>query len=169
VIIFERGIMSFLRSTPVVAFAIAVLFFYIHINFLYYAVLFKFPTTLIPLTEEMFKFVTLAIHGYCGVFWTSMFGISEAIDFIEKYKHTDGFWHITTLRSIAFLFHFFLLGIQYLGFRVYRKTRDKNHLFYFFLTAVSLHYLWNLGGGVVFVNKCIKPLFELASISLLGR
>lgn len=158
--------MNFLRSPAVVSFFLAIIFYVLHITVV--SILMKYNVTdeVVPFIEESFKFITLSVSGYCGLFWTAMFGIEEGLTFVSKYQHKVGLYPIYIIRSVALMFHFFLLGIQYYGFRQYRKTKSYMTLVWFFTFAVCAHYLWNRGIGIIFIMYVIEPVMNFFSMSL---
>jgi len=152
-----------LKLTPIMSFAVATVFFIIYTIcgplFLSHR-----NEYIVPLVEECFKFATLMVSGYTGIFWTAMFGMDEALAFIKKYHNKD---NIIQMRIIALMFHFCLLYVQYYGIRLYKRGWGFSNAIWFFIIAVSMHYLWNWGLGAIFIFYVLKPFLNIFSISIM--
>jgi hypothetical protein len=135
---------QFFRSNYVILFFIAGGLFYLldFIAIIITSLNLSFLT--MPLIEEIFKSISLSINPICGVFFTSIFGIAEGLSYIFKFKQTIILSGLIKGRTLAFLFHFFLLGIQYIGWKKYRETIKKYYIFKYLALAIYLHYMWNI-------------------------
>lgn len=158
--------MNFLRSRLVVTFFIAFIIFILHSSVIQYLMYSKVHTEIIPLLEETSKFIALTVSPLCGVFWTSMFAAEEGLSYILKYREKTGLFQIVIIRIVAFLFHFFLLGVQYYGLITYRKTGIFRYRIYLFVIAVGFHYLWNMGASMFVLYYVVEPVLNFLSFSL---
>jgi RsiW-degrading membrane proteinase PrsW (M82 family) len=126
----------------------------------------RIPSDIIPFLEETSKFITLTVSPLCGVYWTLMFGMEEGLSYILKYKEKAGLVPMIIIRTIALMYHFFLLGIQYYGLKEYRKTGKFIYRFIYFGLAVMFHYFYNSGGAILILYYIVEPVLNLVSISL---
>jgi RsiW-degrading membrane proteinase PrsW (M82 family) len=110
------------------------------------------PRFFIPLFEEIGKLLSLTMSPLCGVFFTGIFSVQEALTYISKYQKEVGLFKITIARIIAMCFHFCLLAIQYRGWILYRRTNQHHYIFRYFYFAIITHYIWNYGIGAEVFN-----------------
>lgn len=100
---------------------------------------------LIPINEEGFRFISVAIGSPLSWLFTTIFSIQEYFLYIEKINITYGYvpYSLMMVRVICVCVHFILLFIQFYGWKVSKKLKKKRYFYLSYLIAVLFHTLWN--------------------------
>jgi hypothetical protein len=109
---------------------------------------------MIPMIEEMAKFITLCISTPIAITFTLYFSIIEFFSYIKSFENVFGnvSYYFVMSRFVCIGLHFICLFIQYWGFEKFKRTSKTIYLLLGFLLAFSLHTFWNIGFGTVVIG-----------------
>lgn len=134
----------------------------------------QYNPLMVPLIEESFKTLAIILGGAIALGFTILFGIFEATNYIfEALDKGPVHYSYIIFRILCIFLHLGLLYVQWYGFKSYQQGKGAIHWLLGFLTAYSIHYIWNVGAGKVFLNLtldvCIffETLFKML-FSLFG-
>jgi len=117
---------------------------------------------LTPLIEELFKTLAITFSGAIAILYTLFFSVAEAINYIilyEKIYQNRNLFSFALFRILCIFFHFFLLWLQWSGYRLYLEKEKARYWFIGFASAYSCHFLWNVGAGRTFYILFQKVFF----------
>jgi len=106
-----------------------------------------------PIVEESFKFLMLALWTPLAVAFTAIFSVIEAARYI-----TFGFTNFEInpiyyiMRAICIGVHFLTLACQIFGMKMYRKYNMGSYLVLGYMSAIFIHFKWNVQIGAYVVN-----------------
>lgn len=109
-----------------------------------------YNSLMVPLIEESFKTLAIIFGGVIALGFTILFGTLEAVNYII-YALNKGPVHYSYIifRILCIFLHLGLLGVQWYGFKSYKEGKGSIHWLIGFLTAFTIHHLWNIGAGKV--------------------
>lgn len=113
----------------------------------------------IPVIEESLRLISILFGGLIQYAFTVMFAIGEYINYIRYIESKtgsipDGYYFY---RFICVLVHLGLLYIQIKCYRKYQQTKHSAYIIYGFLSALTLHELYNYKIGE-WIIKIVSPV-----------
>ena len=129
---------------------------------------------IVPLIEESFKTLAIIFGGVIAFGFTILFGTLEAINYVvHAFNKGPVHYSYIIFRFLCIFLHLGLLYTQWYGFKLYKQGQGSINWLIGFLTAYTIHYLWNVGAGKVFLilvqDVCIfyQTMFKMF-VSLFG-
>jgi hypothetical protein len=108
----------------------------------YHSPIFNF---LAPMNEEAIRLFSIAQGSPISWLFTTFMVVHEFLNSGQVAKETLGYIPISliVLRIICSIAHFILLGIQFLGWKLFKQNDNKKYIIITYFSAVLLHYIWN--------------------------
>ena len=112
----------------------------------------QYNPLMVPLIEESFKTLAIIFGGVIALGFTILFGSLEAVNYIfDALSKGPVHFSYIIFRILCIFLHLGLLSIQWYGFKSYKQGKGSIDWLLGFLTAYTIHYLWNVGAGKVFL------------------
>jgi len=112
----------------------------------------------VPFNEETIRFFSLTQGHPMSWLYTTIVVIQEFISYAVRVENEIGYIpdYFVPVRIVCSIVHFILLGIEYYGWRLYKKHNKIYYIMITYLFAVTLHYLWNIKVSTEFLSYILR-------------